>query len=221
MTRKMLAFAARYDPHRTSVLQVEQTMDRLGWDFNRNEMISDGLFVDFSMKDNFCAFEIVQEHHYVEPGAENASDAPAVAFVPTGNGRVLAPEETPFPAAPPAWKNPVMGRVLDRETAERHKLIRSKGWALVAIPQPLWELAASMKYQHYSRRDLLLSLTLPLAPFNPRPVALQTTTTSARQLQQHRDLQEKEAVKAADLRASNFRSRQTLQQDAQSAPELA
>lgn len=184
--RMLLAYAQTFDPLRTGKLSLAQTMDRLGWSFNQKEMISDGLFVDFSMADSFCAFELVDSKFIVDLSSPEASTTPASPAPPFGgDGKVMPPQSTPFRFAPAAWEDPCLGMVLDKTTAARHALIRSKGWALVAIPLPLWELACKApKDAHYARRDLLLSMTLTQAPFEPRPV-----TTGSQQQQQQQQQQ--------------------------------
>ena len=102
---------------------------------------------------------------------------PVAPEVPAGRDPlkyVHLPSSSPYSSRPPEWLNPVRGLFLDKETATRHAAIRAKGWKLVAIPQPFWEVAARRRHQHYARRDLLLSLVMPLAPFEARPVSLQT-----------------------------------------------
>lgn len=171
--RSLLAFAQRYDHMRTAKLELAQTLKRLGWPFLSGEQISDGLTADFTMREHYCAFTIVDGSHYVLPGSENASSQPGMPPLPRdGQGQVLMPHESPYPSAPPPWANPVLGLVLDKQTAAQHDTIRSKGWSLVAIPLPLWRLARAMPSQHYARRDLVMSLTLPLAPFELRPVSV-------------------------------------------------
>lgn len=185
----ILEFAAKFDPMRTARLQLGQTFKMLGWEVYANESISDTLMVDYVLKDWYCAFEIVNGRNYVLPDSEDASDdagfgpgksAPkemgGVFPAEDGSGKtiVIHPNQTAFPCAPPPWLSPVRGLVLDKATAERHAAIRARGWTLITIPQPLWEFAATKdKNAHYARRDLLMSLALPLAPFEPRPVELQ------------------------------------------------
>lgn len=187
--REILAFAAMFDPLRTAKLQLGQTFKLLGWDVYSNETISETLVVDYCLKEWYCAFEVVPGRNYVLPDSENASDdmgfGPGKAVpkemggvFPSDNddGKtiVIPPNQTAFPAAPAPWLSPVRGLVLDKATAERHAAIRARGWKLITIPQPLWEFAASKpKNAHYARRDLLMSLTLPFAPFEARPIELQ------------------------------------------------
>ena len=169
--RKLLAFAQRYDLMRTSKLEIAQTLKRLGWMYLPDEQISDGVWADYTMREHYCAFTLVDGSHYVPPGHEDASTTPAMPPLPRdSSGAILLPHESPYPNAPAPWKNPVLGMMLDKATAAQHEIIRSKGWSLVAVPLPLWRLARASPDQHYSRRDLLMSLTLPLAPFELRPV---------------------------------------------------
>lgn len=190
--RELLAFAKQFDPLRTSRLQVKQTFDMSGYDFKMDEAIAEDLTVDFALTDWYCAFEVVEGKNYVLPTDPNASDdvgmGPGVRprFNRPGDAHVVLPHETGFTSAPPEWYNPVRGLVLDKDTAARHALIRAKGWKLVIIPQPLWEYAATRPHAaHYMRRDLILSMTLPLAPFEPRAVvttgAAQASAASAAQ----------------------------------------
>jgi len=87
--------------------------------------------------------------------------------------RVTTPAETLFTSAPPSWLDPVRGLVLDAPTAARHAAIRARGWKLVAVPEPLWNFAATKRHDaHYARRDLLLSKVLPIAPFQERPLEM-------------------------------------------------
>lgn len=187
--RELLAFASMFDPLRTSKLQLGQTFKLLGWEVYSNESISDTLVVDYCLKEWYCAFEVVNGRNYVLPTSENASDdigfGPGKAapkeiggVFPSGNNDgktiVIHPNQTAFPNAPPPWMSPVRGLVLDKATAERHAAIRARGWTLITIPQPLWEFAATKpKNAHYSRRDLIMSLTIPFAPFEARPIELQ------------------------------------------------
>jgi hypothetical protein len=182
--RQLLEFAAGFDPARTARGQVGQTLKYLGWAYNAAERVPGGVTLDFSLREWYCAFAIVDGANYVLPGSAEASDdcgfgpgvPPPVNAPPAGGGRLTRlthPSSTPFPAAPPTWLNPVRGLVLDKATAARHASIREKGWKLAAIPQPLWEVAAARRHQHYARRDLLMSLAVPLAPFEARPVELQ------------------------------------------------
>ena len=196
--RELLAFARLFDPLRTARAQVFQTLEYLGWESLAGEQVGDGLVVDFTFLDTFVALEVVEGSAYVLPGDPEASSdmgfgpgatAPvggegkaegggggsssgAAEAAPPQRGlpRVTTPAQTAFTAAPPSWLSPVKGLFLDRATAARHAAIRSKGWKLVAIPEPLWAFAASKhKDPHYARRDLLMSLVLPLTPFEPRP----------------------------------------------------
>ncbi len=197
--REVLAFARLFDPVRTARAQVFQTLEYLGWESLAGEQVGDGLVVDFTFLDTFVALEVVEGSAYVLPGDAEASDdrgfgpgalvppregasvagARAVAAAETeaaaiaagdAHARVTPPWQTPFPAAPPSWLSPVRGLVLNRATAARHAAIRAKGWKLVAVPEPLWAFAASKSSgAHYARRDLLMSLVLPLLPFEPRP----------------------------------------------------
>lgn len=182
-SRSLLEFAKQFDPMRTTRMSVAATLGKLGWSHHSNEMISDGLSVDFTMEETFCAYEVVKADAYVDPAHADASRVPAVAadggVIYDSSGRAMLPLTSPFPAAPPLHAHPLLGKVLDRATAARHELIRSKGWKLVVIPQPLWALACRSPHQHYARRDLLMSLTLPLAPFEPRPTATQNVLKSS------------------------------------------
>jgi hypothetical protein len=168
--RNLLAFAARYDHARTARLELGQTLKRLGWPVVANEAIgSEGLRVDYALRDQFCAFVLVDGAHYVPPGHPDASATPGFPPLPRdADGAVLMPHESPYPSAPPPWANPAVGTFLDKATAAAHASIRAKGWALVAVPLPLWRVARAAGHQHYARRDLLLQLTLPLAPFESR-----------------------------------------------------
>lgn len=168
--RNLLAFAARYDHARTARLELGQTLKRLGWPVVENEAIgSEGLRVDYALRDQFCAFVLVDGAHYVPPGHPDASATPGFPPLPRdADGQVLMPHESPYPSAPPPWANPAVGMFLDKATAAAHAAIRAKGWALVAVPLPLWRVARAAPHQHYARRDLLLQLTLPLAPFESR-----------------------------------------------------
>jgi len=171
-TRILLRLAAEYDPVRTAGIGLARTLAALGWSVRAGEVISDGLAVQFAQADKFVAFEVVPSTSCVPPDHADASTTPASPLVTGMEGtakRVVPPVWTPFPAAPAPWDNPALGLVLDKVTAARHATIRGKGWKLVAVPQSLWEVAT--KAGPYARRDLLLSLTLPLAPFDPRPVA--------------------------------------------------
>lgn len=172
--RHLLEFATTFDPLRTARLELAQTLKMLGWDTNESEPIADDVMVDFSMKEKYCAFCVVDASNTVPPGHPDASTTPAMPLLRRGpDGNILMPTQTPYPHAPAPWENPAQGLMLDRVTAERHAFIRSKGWALVAIPLQYWRAARSSKLQHYARRDALMSLTIPLAPFQERPVALQ------------------------------------------------
>lgn len=172
--RQLLQFASLFDPYKVSWEALEATLLKLGWNINSREMISDGLSVDFTMTDSYCAFELVAREHVVSVDHPDASDAPAMPPIVLGaDGLIVPPNKTAFPSAPAPWDNPTRGMVYDKATKARHELIRSKGWKLIAIPAPTWEHACSMPHQHYARRDYLLSLTLPLAPFESRPIALQ------------------------------------------------
>jgi hypothetical protein len=184
-TRHMLEFAATFDPMRTARLTVAQTLNRMGWDFNKNERLSDGLYADFTLADRYCAIEVINASDCVTLGHADASNVPAMqstSLLTDAAGALLLPRYSPFPNAPAPYLNPVQGLVLTKAVAERHDHIRSKGWKLVAIPQPFWEVALSMTNQHYARRDLLLSLTMPVGPFEPRPAssAAVGTKTSAK-----------------------------------------
>ena len=177
--RSLLRFAEGFDPYRQAKRSLAATLGRLGWEVNAGELISDGLAVDFTMRDSFCAFELGGAAHYLPPGAPGASTTPAAPPAPRdpATGLVLPPAATPFPAAPASWQNPVAGMVLDAATVARHELIRSKGWNLVAVPEAAWAAACALPDPHYARRDYLLSLTLPLAPFEPRPVSATKAVT--------------------------------------------
>ena len=169
--RTLLAFAARYDPLRTAKMELAQTLDRLGWAFRASEMISDGVTVDFSMEEQFCAFAMVDTAHFVPRDNADASNIPASPPLPRGaNGELLLPVSEAFPFAPAPWRNPVLGLYLDKATAAHVALVESKGWKLVIVPLPLWQVArGEARNQHYARRDLLLQLTLPRVPFEQRP----------------------------------------------------
>lgn len=169
--RALLQFATLYDPLRTAKLELAHTLDRLGWAFRANEMISDGVTVDFSMAEQFCAFAMVDAAHVVPGGHPEASAVPAVPPLPRGpDGALLLPTADAYPYAPRPWDNPVLGHYLDRATAAHVSLVESKGWKLVVVPLPLWQAArAAPRNQHYARRDLLLQLTLPRVPFEQRP----------------------------------------------------
>ena len=131
------------------------------------------------MKETFCAFCIVDAANLVPPGHPDASTLPAMPLLRRGrDGSILMPRSTPFPDAPAPWENPAQGLMLDKATAELHTLIRSKGWELIAIPLPYWRAARAVRRQHEARRDVVTGLTLPLAPFQPRPVALQAEAQS-------------------------------------------
>jgi hypothetical protein len=203
--RVLLQFAAQFAPHRSLTLSLLLAFQRCGWGVNTREMISDGLTVDFTMKDSYVAFELVPAENIVSPDHPLASPLPAsppVASLLTASNTLAAPFDTPFPSAPAPWENPVHGMVYDQATAARHALIRSKGWALIPIPAPLLAVAlakegaaastttvsgfkgavpacgTTTRKANYSIRDLLFSLTLPLAPFEPRPLALQAEAKS-------------------------------------------
>ena len=196
--REVLAFARLFDPLRTARAQVFQTLEYMGWECLAGEQVGEGLVVDFTFLDTFVAVEVVEGGAYVLPGAAEASTdmgfgpgatspvagqatphaaaaaaAAAAAVAATVGGklaRVTTPAQTAFAAAPPSWLSPVKGLFLDKATAARHEAIRAKGWKLVVVPEPLWAFAASKrKDAHYARRDLLMSLVLPLIPFEPRP----------------------------------------------------
>jgi hypothetical protein len=178
--RELLDFAKLFDPLRTARAQVFQTLEYLGWECLAGELVEEGLVVDFTFLDTFVALEVVEGSAYVLPGDAEAStdvgygpgvQAPSSAAATVApSGRVLAPSETAFFAAPPSWLSPVRGLVLNKATAARHAAIRAKGWKLVAVPEPLWAFAAGkQKDAHYARRDLLMSLVLPQLPFEPRP----------------------------------------------------
>ena len=184
-TRQIVEFARLFDPVGVTRSQVAQTLQYLGWDFNKTETISSEMTSDFALKEWYCAFEVVPGEKYVLPSSDQASDdvglgpsvRPVAPEVPAGRDPlkyVHLPSSSPYSSRPPEWLNPVRGLFLDKETATRHAAIRAKGWKLVAIPQPFWEVAARRRHQHYARRDLLLSLVMPLAPFEARPVSLQT-----------------------------------------------
>lgn len=175
--RELLAFAKQFDPLRTSKLQVKQTFEWLGWEFRMNEVVAEGLSVDVALTDWYCAFDVVEGEHYVLPASASASDDMGLgpgqrpAHNAPGTARITFPSQLGFSSAPPDWFSPVRGLMLDKETAARHAAIRAKGWKLVPIPQPLWEFSAGKAHAaHYSRRDLLMSLTLPLLPFEARAV---------------------------------------------------
>jgi hypothetical protein len=173
-TRKMLKFAEQYDPMRTARLSVAQTIKRMGWEINSNEMISDGLYVDFTMKESYCCIEIVDSKNLVEKNAPNASKIPCIPPpLRDAKGDIILPLNSPYPSAPPAWSCSAWGKFFDFETANRHELIKSKGWKLIAVPQPWWYAATQAPNQHYARRDLLMSLVLPQIPFENRPTSAQ------------------------------------------------
>lgn len=187
-TRQIVEFARLFDPVGVTRSQVAQTLQYLGWDFNKTETISSEMTSDFALKEWYCAFEVVPGEKYVLPSSDQASDdiglgpgvRPVVPEVPSGHDPlkfIHLPSSSPYSSRPPDWLNPVRGLYLDKETATRHAAIRAKGWKLVAIPQPFWEVAARRRHQHYARRDLLLSLVMPLAPFEARPVSLQSAST--------------------------------------------
>jgi hypothetical protein len=160
-------------------LELSQTLSRLGWEHNVSETVADGVQVDFSMKETYCAFCIVDEANLVPPGHPEASTTPAMPLLRRGrDGNILMPKSTPFPDAPAPWENPAQGLMLDKSTAALHALIRSKGWELIAIPLQYWRAARASSRQHFARRDVVTGLTLPLAPFVPRPVALQAEAQS-------------------------------------------
>jgi len=145
-----------------------------------------GAPVDFVLREWYCAFEVVPGEAYVLESDARASSppdrgfgpgvapprAPAPAAVAARDGAdatfVRVPAASAFPSAPPEWRSAVRGLALTREVAARHAAIRAKGWKLVALPLPDWEAAAARRSQHYARRDLLLSLSVPLAPFEAR-----------------------------------------------------
>jgi hypothetical protein len=190
--RGLLKFATLFDPLRTAELELEQTLVKLGWGYVVGERLPGGLTLRVSLRQHYCAFDVVDGRHYVLPGSEGASTdagfgpgvaAPEPHLIREPKGlaaRLGHPSATAFPQNVPPWKNPVRGLVLDKETAARHASIREKGWKLVAIPQPLWEVAAGSRSQHYARRDLLLSLTVHLAPFESRPAELQAQLGSGK-----------------------------------------
>jgi len=187
--RELLAFAALFDPLRTARAQVYQTLEYLGWESLAGETVGESLVVDFTFLNWFVAVEVVEGESYVLPDDPTASTdcgfGPGVPHPhpkPTVGKlagcapsalpahRPITPMETAFTSAPPSWLNPVRGLVLNQETAARHAAIRARGWELIVVPQPLWAFAASRpKDAHYSRRDLLSSLVLPVSPFEPRP----------------------------------------------------
>ena len=188
--RQVLAFARLFDPRRVVRAQVFQTLSFLGWDVLAGEIVGDGLVVDYTLREWYAAFDIVEAAHYVLPDAPNASDdcgfgpgvpPPLVAAARSSGSakagslpRVTTPAETPFTHAPASWLSPVRGLMLDKDMAARHAAIRARGWKLAVIPMPLWETAAShVRDAHVSRRDLLMSLTMDLAPFEARPEQLQ------------------------------------------------
>ena len=190
-TRQIVEFARLFDPVGITKSQVAQTLDYLGWDYNKREVISSEMTSDFALKEWYCALEVVPGERYVLPNSSQASTdlglGPGIKNteqdVPQGRDPlkyVHLPSSTPYSSRPPDWLNPVRGLFLDSETAERHAAIRAKGWKLVAIPQPFWEVAARRRHQHYARRDLLLSLIMPLAPFEARPVSLQQSISTRR-----------------------------------------
>jgi hypothetical protein len=190
--RDLLKFAALFDPARTAELQLEQTLTKLGWGYVVGEKLPGGLTLRVSLRQHYCAFDVVEGSHYVLPTSERASNdagfgpgaaAPEPHYLKEPRAlaaRLGHPSATAFPQNVPPWKNPVRGLVLDKETAARHAAIRDKGWKLVVVPQPLWEVAAHSRSQHYARRDLLLSLTVPLAPFEARPAELQAQLGSGK-----------------------------------------
>ena len=211
-TRSLLSVAALYDPMRTAKLEFAQTLDRLGWQFNAGEMISDGVVVDFSMREHYCAFTLVEEKHYVPAGHPDASTTPAMPPFPRdAAGQIVLPHESAHPAAPAPWDNPVLGKFLDVPTARFHAMVQSKGWALIAIPLPLWQIARGQeKNQHESRRDLLLQLCLPRVPFESRPVLKTgavsgTTMTGSAKAARH--LADAEAAAASATSGNVNRSR--------------
>jgi len=142
--------------------------------------------VDFVLREWYCAFEVVPGDAYVldsDPRASSPPDrgfgpgvapprAPAPAAVAAVDGAaerfVRVPAASAFSAAPPEWLSSVRGLALTRAVAARHAAIRAKGWKLVVLPLPDWERAAARRHQHYARRDLLMSLAVPLAPFEAR-----------------------------------------------------
>lgn len=198
--RQVLAFARLFDPLRVARAQVYQTLSYLGWEMLAGEVVGDGLVVDFTLREWYAALVLVEGAHYVLPGAPDASDdcgfgpgvprtlasvpvvqpVPAAVSVPAAL-RVTTPAETPYARAPASWHNPVRGLVLDAETAARHAAIRARGWKLAVVPLPLWELAAAQaRDAHVSRRDLLMSLTMDIAPFEARPEQLQSLAARGR-----------------------------------------
>jgi len=157
----------------------------LSW-FVALEVVEREAFVlpDSPLASNDCGFGpgVENPNSGVEAQRDSQHSGNSALEVPAGTsgslqqtrslGRPVAPHETAFPHAPPSWLNPVRGLVLNKETAEHHAAIRARGWKLVVIPEPLWAFAASKaKNAHYARRDLLMSLIVPLAGvgFDPRP----------------------------------------------------
>ena len=170
--RSLLKLAALYDPLRAARDELGLTLSKLGWPVNRGEEVADRLVVDFAMVESFCAFELVEAEHLLPKGHPDASDVHAMAPPARGKDGVLLPaQRSPFPATPQPWHNPVRDLFFSKAAAERHASIRAKGWALVALPLPLWQAARASHDQHYARRDVLLSYTMPLLPVETRPVS--------------------------------------------------
>ena len=93
--------------------------------------------------------------------------------------RITSRGETAYGSAPPSWLSPVRGLVLDIPTATRHAAIRARAWTLVVVPQPLFDFAASKpRGADYAIRDLIMSLVLPLAPFEARAAGAATGRAS-------------------------------------------
>ena len=178
----MLAFARLLDPLRVARAGVFQTLHRLGWRARAGERVGEDLVVDFALEEWAVAFEVVPASSFRLPGAPDASDdagwgagvpPPAETRPLSAGARATPPSATPYGSAPAGWLSPVRGLVLDTATASRHAAIRGRGWKLVCVAEPLWDFAATMPARvgsaHYARRDLLMSLVLPLAPFEARP----------------------------------------------------
>lgn len=193
--RHLLKFASLFDPLRVSKLQIEQTLKLMGWLYTKNEKVqgtttstnTEGITLDYSLLQYYCAFEIVDGKHYVLPTDSNASNdygygpdiSPPLLGTKLLDKSTVFPSSSPFPLVPPSWKSPTRGLVLDKETAARHAIIREKGWKLIVLPQPLIEYCASLKYNRLVRRDLIMSLTTTLLPFEARPLELQQAVKTA------------------------------------------
>jgi hypothetical protein len=179
-TRRVLNFARLFDPVRVARAGVFQTLSRLGWAARAGERVGEDLVVDFALEEWAVAFEVVPASAFRLPGSADASDDAGwgAGVVPPADaaaagGRVVPASATPYGSAPAPWLNPVRGLLLDAATAARHAAIRARGWKLVVVAEPLWAFAASAPARvasaHYARRDLLMSLVLPLEPFEARP----------------------------------------------------